>query len=362
MAEWLCSGLQIRQRRFDSDLSLNNMKDKNRILVTGAAGFIGSYTARHYLNLGHEVMGLDNLNSYYDKGLKFSRLEKLKDLSKFRFKEIDLKDIMQLRDIFLTFKPGIVIHLAAQAGVRYSIDKPRVYLDSNITGTYNIIELAKKVNIKHLLIASSSSVYGANKKLPFKEIDKTETQLSIYAATKKSAECIAHSYSNIWNIPITMLRFFTVYGPWGRPDMALFKFTKGILSNKKIDIYNRGKMYRDFTYIDDIVDGIKALIDKASNLKQNGKIKNDSLSSVAPFRTVNIGNTKKICLLDFIDALEKELKIKAKRNYMPMQQGDVKMTLSDTTLLKELTNYNPKTNYKTGIKKFLKWYLDYYKK
>ena len=234
-------------------------------------------------------------------------------------------------------------------------------MDSNITGTYNIIELAKKVNVKHLLIASSSSVYGANKKLPFKEIDKTETQLSIYAATKKSTESIAHAYSNIWKIPITMLRFFTVYGPWGRPDMALFKFTKGIINKKKIDIYNRGKMYRDFTYIDDIVDGINKLINKAPNVKQFGKIKNDSLSPIAPFRILNIGNTRKVYLLDFINTLEKELGLKAIRNYMPMQKGDVKITLSDTTLLKKLTGYNPKTNYKTGIKKFLKWYFDYYK-
>ena len=246
--------------------------------------------------------------------------------------------------------------------MRYSIEKPRVYLASNITGTYNIIELAKKVNVKHLLIASSSSVYGANKKLPFKEIDKTETQLSIYAATKKSTESIAHSYSNIWKIPISMLRFFTVYGPWGRPDMALFKFTKGIINKKKIDIYNQGKMYRDFTYIDDIVDGINALINKAPNMKQFGKIKNDSLSPVAPFRILNIGNTRKVYLLDFINALEKELGTKAIRNYMPMQKGDVKITLSDTTLLKKLTGYNPKTNYKIGIKKFLKWYLSYYNK
>ena len=255
-----------------------------------------------------------------------------------------------------------MIYLAAQAGVRYSIKKPRVYLNSNITGTYNIIELAKKVNVKHLLIASSSSVYGANTKLPFKEIDKTEKQLSIYAATKKSTESIAHSYSNIWKLPITMMRLFTVYGPWGRPDMALFKFTKGIINKKKIDIYNRGKMYRDFTYIDDIVDGISALINKAPNLKQLGKIKNDSLSSVAPFRILNIGNTHKVYLLDFINTLEKELGIKAVRNYMPMQKGDVKMTLSDSTLLKKITGYNPKTSYKVGIKKFLKWYLLHYKK
>ena len=228
-------------------------------------------------------------------------------------------------------------------------------------GTYNIIESAKKVNVKHLLIASSSSVYGANKKLPFKEIDKTETQLSIYAATKKSTESIAHSYSNIWKMPITMLRFFTVYGPWGRPDMALFKFTKGIINKKRIDIYNKGKMYRDFTYIDDIVNGISGLINKVPNLKQLGKIQNDSLSPIAPFRIINIGNTQKVYLLDFIKALEKELGLKALKNYMPMQKGDVKKTLSDTSLLKKLTKYNPKTNYRAGIKKFVDWYLEYYR-
>ena len=209
-------------------------------------------------------------------------------------------------------------------------------------------------------MASSSSVYGANKKIPFTETDKTETQLSIYAATKKSNESMAHSYSNIWKIPITMLRFFTVYGPWGRPDMALFKFTKGILANKKIDIYNNGKMYRDFTYIDDIVNGIQLLINKVPNISQFGKYKNDSLSSVAPFRILNIGNTKKVYLLDFIKEIEKELGKKAIRNYMPLQKGDVKQTVSNTKLLKKITGYNPKTNYKLGIKKFLKWYLDYY--
>ena len=252
--------------------------------------------------------------------------------------------------------------MAAQAGVRYSIEKPRVYLDSNITGTYNIIELAKRVNIKHLLIASSSSVYGANKTLPFKEIDKTETQLSIYAATKKSTESIAHAYSNLWKVPITMLRLFTVYGPWGRPDMALFKFTKGIINKKKIDIYNHGKMYRDFTYIDDVIEGIDALIKRAPNMKQFGKIKNDSLSPVAPYRILNIGNTKKIYLLQFINTLEKELGLKAIKNFMPIQKGDVKTTLSNTSLLKKITGYNPRTNYNVGIKNFLKWYQNYYKK
>ncbi|MDB9746762.1 GDP-mannose 4,6-dehydratase [Candidatus Pelagibacter sp.] len=332
-----------------------------RIFITGSSGFIGFHLSKKLLDSGHIVHGFDSMNNYYDVKLKKARYEILKKYKKFSFTKNNLENQKVLSNTILKFKPEIIIHLAAQAGVRYSIEKPRVYLDSNITGTYNIIELAKKVNVKHLLIASSSSVYGANKKLPFKEIDKTETQLSIYAATKKSTESIAHSYSNIWKVPITMLRFFTVYGPWGRPDMALFKFTKGIIDNKKIDIYNRGKMYRDFTYIDDIVNGIKALINKAPNSKQINKFKNDSLSPVAPFRVLNIGNTRKVYLLDFIDALEKELGKKAIRNYMPMQKGDVKMTLSDTTLLKKLTRYNPKTNFKHGIKNFLKWYLSYYK-
>ena len=332
-----------------------------KIFITGSSGFIGFHLSKKLLDSGHSVHGFDSMNNYYDVKLKKARYKILKKYKKFSFTKNNLENQKVLSNTILKFKPKIIIHLAAQAGVRYSIEKPRVYLDSNITGTYNIIELAKKVNVKHLLIASSSSVYGANKKLPFKEIDKTETQLSIYAATKKSTESIAHSYSNIWKVPITMLRFFTVYGPWGRPDMALFKFTKGIIDNKKIDIYNKGKMYRDFTYIDDIVNGIKALINKAPNSKQLNKFKNDSLSSVAPFRVLNIGNTRKVFLLDFIDALEKELGKKAIRNYMPMQKGDVKMTLSDTTLLKKLTGYNPKTNFRLGIKNFLKWYLSYYK-
>ena len=332
-----------------------------KIFITGSSGFIGFHLSKKLLEKGHSVCGFDSMNNYYDVKIKKARFKILKKYKNFLFTKGKLENQKTLTNSISKFNPEIIIHLAAQAGVRYSILKPRVYLDSNIIGTYNIIELAKKVNVKHLMIASSSSVYGANKKLPFKEIDKTETQLSIYAATKKSTENIAHSYSNIWNIPITMLRFFTVYGPWGRPDMALFKFTKGIIEKKTIDIYNRGKMYRDFTYIDDIVDGISSLINKAPKLKQFGKIKNDSLSPVAPFRILNIGNTHKIFLLDFINELEKELGIKAIRNYMPMQKGDVKTTLSDTSLLKKLTGYNPKTNYRTGIKNFLKWYLFYYK-
>ena len=332
-----------------------------KIFLTGSSGFIGFHLSKKLLDKGHTVHGFDSMNNYYDVRLKNDRQKILNKYKKFYFTKGKIERQKTLSNAILRFKPNVIIHLAAQAGVRYSIEEPRVYIDSNIIGTFNIIELAKKVKVKHLLIASSSSVYGANKKIPFKEIDKTETQLSIYASTKKSTESIAHSYSSIWKIPTTVLRLFTVYGPWGRPDMALFKFTKGILNKKKIDIYNQGKMFRDFTFIDDIVDGIYKLINKAPNLNQLGKIKNDSLSRVAPFRILNIGNTSKVYLLDFVNALEKELGIKAIRNYMPMQKGDVKITLSDTTLLKKLTGYNPKTNYKTGIKKFLKWYLYYYK-
>ena len=333
-----------------------------KIFVTGSSGFIGFHLSKKLLDNGHSVHGFDSMNSYYDVKLKNARYRLLKKYKKFFFTKGKLENHKLLSKSILRFKPKVIIHLAAQAGVRYSIKQPKVYLDSNITGTYNVIELAKKINVKHLLIASSSSVYGANSKLPFSEVDKTETQLSIYAATKKSTESLAHSYSSLWKIPITMLRLFTVYGPWGRPDMALFRFTKGIITKKKIDIYNHGKMYRDFTYIADVVDGINMLINRAPSLKQFGKIKNDSLSSVAPFRTINIGNTKKVYLLNFIKILEQELGIKAIKNFMPIQKGDVKATLSSTTLLKKLTGYNPKTNFKTGIKNFLKWYLSYYKK
>jgi len=331
-----------------------------KILITGSSGFIGFHLSKLLLENGNTIHGIDSMNNYYDVSLKKARLKILLKYKKFSFSKIDLENNQKIENIFKKFKPKVVIHLAAQAGVRYSIDKPRVYLNSNIDGTFNVIESSHKVKVNHLIMASSSSVYGANKKIPFKEIEKTETQLSIYASTKKANESMAHSYSNIWNIPITMLRFFTVYGPWGRPDMALFKFTKGILENKKIDIYNNGKMYRDFTYIDDIVNGINLLIKKPPAIKQKNKYKNDSLSSVAPFRILNIGNTKKVYLLNFIKEIEKELGKKAIRNYMPLQKGDVKQTLSDISLLKRITKYNPKTNYKTGIKNFLNWYQEYY--
>jgi UDP-glucuronate 4-epimerase len=331
-----------------------------KILVTGSSGFIGFHLSKLLLEKGNKVHGVDCMNNYYDVKLKKARLNILRKYKNFSFTKTFLENETKLKKSFKKFKPNIVIHLAAQAGVRYSIDKPRVYLNSNVNGTFNVIEASHQNKVKHLIMASSSSVYGANKNIPFKETDKTETQLSIYASTKKANESMAHSYSNIWKIPITMLRFFTVYGPWGRPDMALFKFTKGILENKKIDIYNYGKMYRDFTYIDDIVNGIKLLINKPPNNKQKNKYKNDSLSSVAPFRILNIGNTKKVFLLNFVKQIELALGKKAIRNYMPLQKGDVKQTLSSTKLLKDITGYNPKTNYKVGIKNFIAWYKEYY--
>ena len=333
---------------------------KTKILITGSSGFIGFHLAKRLLEKGNKVHGYDSMSNYYDTKLKEDRNKILKKYQNFSFTKNKLENIKILEKIFNKFRPNIVIHLAAQAGVRYSLKNPDAYLDTNVIGTFNIIKIAKKIKVKHLIIGSSSSVYGANKKIPFQEIDKTDHQVSFYAATKKSAESLAHSYSSLWGLPVTMLRFFTVYGPWGRPDMAYFKFTKKILTGKKIDIYNKGKMFRDYTYIDDIVDGIYKLLNKAPTINSKKKFKNDSLSPVAPFRILNIGNTKKIYLLDFINTLEKELNIKIKRNYMPMQMGDVHSTLSDSSLLKRITGYNPKTNYKHGIKKFINWYLDYY--
>ena len=333
---------------------------KTKLFITGSSGFIGFHVAKRYLDKGFKVYGFDSMNNYYDVKLKRSRLNILKKYKNFSFTKGNLENQKKLNSSINKFKPSIIIHLAAQAGVRYSIENPKIYLNSNIIGTFNIIECAKKLKIKHLIIGSSSSVYGANKKFPFQEIDKTDRQISFYAATKKSTENIAHSYSSLWKIPITVLRFFTVYGPWGRPDMAYFKFTKNILRGKKIDVYNKGKMYRDYTYIDDIVDGIVKLTNKIPKLNSSKKYKNDSISHVAPIRTLNIGNTKKVLLSDFISAIEKILNKKAVKRFLPMQKGDVYSTLSDSSLLRRITGYNPKTKYKDGIKKFLNWYLDYY--
>ena len=330
-------------------------------MITGSSGFIGFSLALKLLKKGHKILGYDSINDYYDVNLKFSRNRILKIFKNFTFIKGELEDQKKLNKNVLSFKPEIIIHLAAQAGVRYSLDAPRKYLSTNIIGTFNIIEIAHKIKVKHLLIASSSSVYGANKQSVFKETDKTDNQLSIYAATKKSTESIAHSYSSLWKIPITMLRFFTVYGPWGRPDMAYFSFTKAIIKNKKINVYNKGEMYRDFTYIDDVTKSIELLIDKIPSQNNKKKYKNDSLSNVAPFRIVNIGNQKKVYLKKFIIALENKLNKKAKKNNMSMQKGDVKKTLSNTHLLNQIINFKPKVNYIEGISGFVDWYKKYYK-
>ena len=331
-----------------------------KIFITGSSGFIGFHLAKELLEKGYSVYGYDSINNYYDIKLKKERNKILKKFKKYKFTKGNLENYNQLSKIVSKFKPKIIIHLAAQAGVRYSIENPDVYLNSNILGTFNVLKVSDKIKVKHLIIGSSSSVYGANMKIPFREIDKTDNQISFYAATKKSTESLAHSYSSLWKLPVTMLRFFTVYGPLGRPDMAYFKFTQKIIKKKQIEIYNKGKMYRDYTYIDDIVGGIISLINKAPNIRQIGKFKNDSLSHVAPFRILNIGNTKKVLLLDFIKSLEKEIGINAKKKFLPMQKGDVHSTLSDTKLLQQITGYKTKTNYKLGIKKFVKWFKEFY--
>ena len=274
-----------------------------KIIITGTAGFIGFHLAKLLLKDGHQVYGIDGFTEYYDINLKRSRQDILINHVNFSSTETMVENYEVLQDVFNQFKPDFIIHLAAQAGVRYSLTNPRSYINTNIIGTFNIIELAKKHSVQHLLMASTSSVYGANTKMPFREIDKADTQLTIYAATKKANENMAHSYSHLWNIPVTMFRFFTVYGPWGRPDMSYFKFVSAIMHNIPIDIYNNGQMYRDFTYIDDLVSCIYQLIDKIP--ETNKKIFNlDSISSVAPFRIVNIGNSKKVKLIDFIDEIE----------------------------------------------------------
>ena len=333
-----------------------------KILVTGSAGFIGFHLSRLLLKEGFAVVGFDSMNDYYDVRLKERRNQILLQHEHFRFTRGTLEDFACLHTLALDEKPDIIIHLAAQAGVRYSLENPRAYIESNILGTFNIMECARELMVEHLLMASTSSAYGANIEMPYHELDKADHPMTIYAASKKANEAMGHSYAHLYDIPTTMFRFFTVYGPWGRPDMALFKFTKGILEGTPIDIYNHGNMYRDFTYIDDLVRGIRLLVDAKPVRPESREMieEGDSLSPVAPWRVVNIGNSEKVRLLDFIDAIEQHLGVKAIRNYMDMQQGDVPATWADASLLAKLTGYQPQTSIEEGVARFIEWYCDYY--
>ncbi|OOY25954.1 UDP-glucuronate 5-epimerase [Thioclava sediminum] len=335
-----------------------------RILITGTAGFIGYHLAKLLLDEGYRVHGYDGMTDYYDVALKQRRHAMLLQNPNFSATEGMLEDLETFDAMADEFEPEIIVHLAAQAGVRYSLEQPRAYIDANIVGTFNVMEAARRHEVQHLLMASTSSVYGANEDMPYAETDKADTQLTIYAATKKATESMGHSYAHLWNLPTTMFRFFTVYGPWGRPDMALFKFTDAILNDRPIDIYNHGEMYRDFTYVEDLVRGIRLLIDAAPErpASRDEIAEGDSLSPVAPYRIVNIGNSDKVKLLDFVDALEAELGRPAKRNYMEMQKGDVPATWADASLLQSLTGYRPQTDVREGIAKFVAWFRDYYGK
>lgn len=332
------------------------------VFVTGAAGFIGYHLSKLLLAEGFRVAGYDGMTDYYDVRLKQRRLAMLMQSPNFTMTEALLEDQASLQAAMEAAQPDIIVHLAGQAGVRYSLENPRAYLEANLVGSFNVLDLAREFHVKHLLMASTSSVYGANTEMPFLETHKTETPLTFYAATKKANEAMGHSYAHIYNLPITMFRFFTVYGPWGRPDMAPYKFTRGILEGEPIDIYNNGDMWRDFTYVEDLVRGIRLLIDAVPVRPESPEDieAGDSLSPAAPYRVVNIGNSDKVKLLDFIEAIEDATGRKAIRNYMPMQTGDVVATYADATLLKNLTGYAPQTNFRQGVANFVDWYRDYY--
>lgn len=332
-----------------------------RILVTGAAGFIGFHYVQALCAQGHQVLGIDNINDYYDTDLKDDRLSLLSGLENFEFRKMGLDERDAIAELFASWKPQIVVNLAAQAGVRYSIDNPQAYIDSNLLGFGNILEGCRQNAVEHLIYASSSSVYGANEKVPFSTHDPVNHPISLYAATKKSNELMAHSYSHLYGLPVTGLRFFTVYGPWGRPDMAYFKFAKAIYEGQPIDIYNDGDMMRDFTYIDDIVEAMVRLVDRvaAPNLDWDGQ-NPDPTSSRAPYRLYNIGNNNPEKLMDMISLLEGAIGIEAQKNFMPMQPGDVQATYADTADLEADVGFKPSTPLKVGLEKFVDWYTEYY--
>ncbi|MFV8556619.1 NAD-dependent epimerase/dehydratase family protein [Sulfitobacter sp. SBS6] len=334
-----------------------------KVFITGTAGFIGFHLAQLLLDEGFRIHGFDGMTDYYDVKLKQRRHQMLMQNPNFSMTEGMLEDDGLITRVTDDFAPDAIVHLAGQAGVRYSLENPRAYLDSNLVGTFNVMEAARRLKVDHLLMASTSSVYGANEAMPFAEADKADTALTFYAATKKANESMAHSYAHLWDLPTTMFRFFTVYGPFGRPDLALFKFVDAILDGRPIDIYNHGDMYRDFTYVTDLVRGIRLLIDTPPVRPDNREVpEGDSLSPVAPYRIVNIGNSDKVRLLDFVEAIEEELGQKAIRNYMPMQMGDVPATWANAELLKTLTGYKPQTDIKDGIREFVAWFRDYYAK
>lgn len=332
------------------------------ILVTGAAGFIGSALTNRLLLNGEWVVGLDNHNDYYDPALKDDRLLMNQDHSKYQHFRLDLSDGIIIKKLVEEIKPRYVVHLAAQAGVRYSIQNPDAYIASNINGFFNILEASKNCSVEHFVYASSSSVYGANTKMPYSAVDPVNHPLSLYAASKKSNELMAHSYSHLYRLPTTGFRFFTVYGPWGRPDMAPFKFVKAILNGEKFEVYNFGKHKRDFTYIDDVVDAlIKAVYEPASSNKNWDSDKPDPSSSAAPWRIYNLGNSKPVDLMDFIRELEKVIGKKADIEFLPLQNGDVPDTHSDTAPLMEEFDFLAKTSFQEGVRSLVKWYMDYYK-
>lgn len=332
-----------------------------KYLVTGAAGFIGFFVAQRLCHAGHEVIGLDNMNDYYDVSLKQARLKQLEALNGFHFVQIDLADREAIKNLFATERFQRVIHLAAQAGVRYSLDNPMAYVDSNLVGHMNILEGCRHTQVEHLVYASSSSVYGLNARYPFSTQDRVDHPISLYAATKKSNELMSHSYSHLYALPTTGLRFFTVYGPWGRPDMALFKFTKKILSGQPIDIYNNGDLSRDFTYIDDIVESILRIQDKLPAADSSWSVEQGAASrSSAPYAIYNIGHGQPVKLMHMIESLEQALGIEAKKNFLPMQPGDVYATYADTQDLFSVTGYQPNVSIDTGVNNFVAWYREFY--